>query len=82
MSKSVRTVLAVTGVLGVAGLGLGVAKYVGLVGDPAGPRTGVAPVLPLTCRLRGHGWKMPRNHTQTPTRQTCPKCQLIDVPMP
>ena len=82
MSKSTRIVLTVLGAVGLAGAGAGVARYVGLIGDPPGPRTGAAVTLPLSCRVQGHGWRMPRNSTQTPTRRTCARCQRIDLPLP
>ncbi len=38
--------------------------------------------LPLFCRLRGHGWRVPRNPKQMPLRKACQKCQRIDIPLP
>lgn len=38
--------------------------------------------LPLLCRLRGHGWRIPRNPKQMPLRKACPRCQRIDIPLP
>lgn len=78
MSKLVRVVLVA---LVVAGVVEG-ARRTGVIGGGGQIPTGAAPSLPLSCRLRGHGWKMPSNNTQTPTRRTCQKCQRIDVPMP
>lgn len=79
MSKSVRVILALLGAAGVAAL---IAQRLGVIGGAPGPKAGAAQALPLTCRLRGHGWRTPANNTQTPTRRTCQKCQRIDVPMP
>ena len=78
MSKPVRVVLVALAVLGV----VEGARRQGLVGGGKPIAIGATASLPLTCRLRGHGWKMPSNSTQTPTRRTCQKCQRIDVPMP
>lgn len=79
MSKPVRVVLVVLAVLGVVA---GARRAGVLGGNATSIPTGVQATLPLSCRLRGHGWKMPANNTQTPTRRTCQKCQRIDVPMP
>ncbi|MFC6152391.1 hypothetical protein [Nocardioides yefusunii] len=38
--------------------------------------------LPLLCRLRGHGWRIPRNPKQMPLRKACQNCQRIDIPLP
>jgi hypothetical protein len=38
--------------------------------------------LPLLCRLRGHGWRIPRNPKQMPLRKACHNCQRIDIPLP
>lgn len=79
MNKPLRLVLAL---IGAAGVGVVVAQRLGVVGGDPGPKTGATTTLPLSCRLRGHGWKTPANNTQTPTRRTCQRCQRIDVPMP
>ncbi len=79
MNKSLRVVLALVGAAGVAAV---VARRLGVIGGPSGPKAGVERTLPLSCRLRGHGWRTPANNTQTPTRRTCQRCQRIDVPMP
>ena len=56
-----------------------VARQAGLVGAVPGSR---AAGLPLTCRLQGHGWRMPRNHTQQPIRRTCARCDQLDLALP
>lgn len=75
MNKRVRLVLVV---LGLAGAAVVVQKKVSAGGVPQA----TAPKLPLLCRIKGHGWKMPPNSTQTPIRKACQQCQRIDVPMP
>lgn len=77
MSKTVRVVVAVLGVLGVAAA----TRKAGMWGDNSSG-AGVSGVLPLSCRLRGHTWKSSGRLGQAPTRRTCAKCQRIDLPMP
>ena len=75
MKKSVRIALAV---LAVVGVGAVVVKS----REKAAIPTAIPVKLPLTCRLRGHVWKSEKNSYSSPTRKTCRKCQLIDLPMP
>ena len=79
MTKPVRVALVTLGVVGAAAVA---ARRAGMIGGGPQVVTGPTVSLPLLCRLRGHGWRMPKNNTQTPTRRTCQKCQTIDVPMP
>lgn len=75
MNKRVRLVLAV---LGLVGAGVVLQKKRNATAIP----TAAPAALPLSCRLRRHGWVMPKNSTQTPIRKACTKCQPIDLPMP
>lgn len=75
MKKTVRLALVVLGLVG-AGVLVQQQRTKAAIPQAAPAR------LPLVCRLRGHGWKLPKNSTQTPIRKACQKCQRIDVPMP
>lgn len=78
MSKRFGRLLVVAGVLGAAGL---VAQRTGVLPGAAQPGASGAG-LPLACRVRRHGWRVPRSATNTPVRVTCSRCEHIDVPLP
>ena len=76
MRKPTTRSLVTVGALGALALA---ASRLGLIGGGAPAPAGV---LPLTCRLRGHGWRVPRSNSQAPIRRTCSRCDQIDVPTP
>ncbi|WP_166392347.1 hypothetical protein [Nocardioides ochotonae] len=75
MRKPITRSLVTIGALGALAVA---ASRLGLIGGTPAP----AGVLPLSCRLRGHGWRMPRTNSQAPIRRTCRRCDQIDVPTP
>lgn len=79
MSKTIRVVVVALGLTGVAAVA---ARKAGMWGDNSSGSGANSAALPLTCRLRGHGWKTSGTVGQAPTRRTCQKCQRIDLPMP
>ncbi|NPC98377.1 hypothetical protein [Nocardioides sp. zg-DK7169] len=76
MRKPITRSLVAVGALGALALA---ASRLGLIGSGAPTPAGV---LPLTCRLRGHGWRVPRTNSQTPIRRTCSRCEQVDLPLP
>lgn len=76
MRTPITRSLVAVGVLGALALG---ARQLGLIGAVPGSR---ATALPLSCRIKGHGWRMPRNNTQQPIRRTCARCDQVEVALP
>ena len=76
--------------IGLVGAGVAVQKKRASQGIPTGKPVEYFPgvptakkvQLPLLCRLRGHGWRIPRNPKQMPLRRACHNCQRIDIPLP